>query len=810
MGGWSAAFLWARGHARRRWRSLLVLGVLAGLTSSFAMAAAAGARRTETALARLESTTRSADAIVFTSQVQVLHPNWGALEKRPEVLELAPWDLLFGYVEGQPGGVLFASDDGRWGTLVDKPIVLEGRMYNPRADDEMVVDDQTASAMHVRVGEIIPFHAYAPDQLATQGTPRGARIGLEVVGIVRDTEEFLFTPGGLISPGVVAHYRHQMLVAPNAMVRIRAGHGGVAALRRDVTSVVAAGVPVLDLLTAGRRVTTTLTVEGFALWLLAVAVVLAGGLVIAQVLSRSVSLIGEDARQLRALGLTRGDFALGSTLAHGTVFVVATAIGLLGTIAFSPMFPVGLGRQVDPGPGVHADWTVLGIGLPGALVLLAAATLFMTMVTLRREAQPVAGGRSVIAAWLRRTAPVPVSLGASAALERTRGAQGTPVRPALIGAMVGVVGVVGALTIDNGIHHALANPQLAGVTWAAAITPLPQDLTSTSVSPALLYAAKRAAPGASTAVVRRDLVDVDGVGVPTYSVIDVSFGAGPISFVPVSGRAPAGAGEAAIGPATAQLLDVHVGDWVRIAHGARVRIVGEALFPTDVHSEFDEGLWLVPKEFDLVVPPNSAASPDEEVALRFPATGGQEASALRAAAAYGAGTAPPPSPLDHLLAALGGPNSPLGQNAQPANIPLELTNLGDIAELPTLLSVFLAVLALAALSLVLVISSRTRRHECAVLRAIGLGPRASRSIMYWQATAIAVVGLVVGLPLGTVVGRWVWHEVTVRVPLVYIAPFTLAVVALAIPVTLALANVVAIWPASRISSSHPAEALRTE
>ena len=713
-------------------------------------------------------------------------------------------------MEGQPGGVLFASDDGRWGTLVDKPIVLEGRMYNPRADDEMVVDEQTASAMHVRVGEIIPFHAYAPDQPATQGTPRGARLGLKVVGIVRDTEEFLFTPGGLISPGVVAHYRHQMLIAPNAMVRIRAGQGGVAALRRDVTSVVAPGAPVLDLQSAGRRVTTTLTVEGFALWLLAVAVVLAGGLVIAQVLSRSVSLIGEDARPLRALGLTRNDFALGSVLTHGTVFVVATAIGLLGTIAFSPLFPVGLGRQVDPGPGVHADWTVLGIGLPGALALLVAATLFMTMVTLRRETRHVAGGRSAIAAWLRRTAPVPVSLGASAALERTPGAQGTPVRPALIGAMVGVLGVVSALTIDSGIHHALANPQLAGVTWAGSITPLPEDLTPTSVSMGLLRTAQEAAPGASTAVVRRDLVEVDGVGVPTYSVLDVSDEAGPISFVPVSGRAPARAGEAAIGPSTAKLLDVHVGDWVRIAHGARARIVGEALFPTDVHSEFDEGLWLVPKEFNSVVPPNSAASPDEEVALRFPAAGGQEASALRAAAAYGADKAPPPSPLDHVLAALGGPNSPLGQNAQPANIPLELTNLGDIAELPTLLSVFLALLALAALSLVLVISSRTRRHECAVLRAIGLGPRASRSIVYWQATAIAVGGLVVGLPLGTVVGRWVWHEVTARVPLVYIAPFTLMVVGLAIPATLVLANAVATWPARRISLLRPAEALRAE
>ena len=595
--------MWAGRHARRRWRSLVVLGVLAGLTASIAMAAAAGARRTDTALARLESTTRSPDAIVFTSQVQVLHPDWAALEKRPEVLALAPWDLLFGYLQGQPGGVLFASDDGRWGTLVDHPIVLQGRMYNPRADDEMVIDQDVAATEHLGVGSVIPFHAYAPDQPATQGEPKGANVALKVVGVVRDTDEFLFTPGGLLSPGVVAHFRSRMFIAPNAMVRIRPGHGGVAALRRDVTSVVAPNVPVLDLDSSGRRVTTTLSVESFALWVLVGAVILAGGLLVAQMLGRSVSLIGEDARALRALGLTRRDVAWGSILIHGSVFAIASGVGLLGAIALSPLLPLGLGRQIDPDAGFHADWTVLGIGLAATLVLLVTATVFMALATMRRETRHVAGQRSVVTAWLRRSAPVPVSLGASAAFERAAGSQGTPVRPALVGAMIGVLGVVSALTVDHGIHHALANPQLAGVTWAVSITPPPQDLTPTSVSKSLLQQTQQAAPGASTAVVRRDLVDVNGVGVPTFSVRDVSDRAGSISLVSVSGRAPTAAHEADIGPSTAKVLDVRVGDSVRIAHGVRVRIVGEALFPSDVHSEFDEGLWLIPSEFDSVVPP---------------------------------------------------------------------------------------------------------------------------------------------------------------------------------------------------------------
>src|SRR5579871_3138219 len=97
-GGWAAATLWARRHARRRWRSLLVLGLLAGLTASLAMAAAAGARRTSTALARLESDTRASDAIVFTSQVHDFSPQWGALPRRPEVASFVRWDLLWGFL----------------------------------------------------------------------------------------------------------------------------------------------------------------------------------------------------------------------------------------------------------------------------------------------------------------------------------------------------------------------------------------------------------------------------------------------------------------------------------------------------------------------------------------------------------------------------------------------------------------------------------------------------------------------------------------------------------------------------------------
>ena len=203
-----------------------------------------------------------------------------------------------------------------------------------------------------------------------------------------------------------------------------------------------------------------------------------------------------------------------------------------------------------------------------------------------------------------------------------------PVRPALIGAVVGVLGVVGALTINAGIVHALANPELAGVTWGASVTPPPADVTSTSVTGRLLSEVGRAAPDASVAVVRRDLVDVNGVGVPTFAVLDVGGTGSPVTLAMVSGRPPKTRDEAAMGPATAVSLGVHVGNWVTIGHHMRVRLVGEALFPTDVHSEFDEGLWLTRAEFDAVVPPPMPSLADELVVVRFPTTHDEEGQAL--------------------------------------------------------------------------------------------------------------------------------------------------------------------------------------
>src|SRR5580698_8732187 len=131
--GARAAAFWARRDVRRRWKSLVLLGVLIGLTAGFALSAWAGARRTDTALERLRVQTNAADAVVFPSQVGVAHPNWNRLRDRPEVKSVAVWDLLFGNYNGNNPELLFGSADGTYLGSVDRPVVVKGRMLNPHS-----------------------------------------------------------------------------------------------------------------------------------------------------------------------------------------------------------------------------------------------------------------------------------------------------------------------------------------------------------------------------------------------------------------------------------------------------------------------------------------------------------------------------------------------------------------------------------------------------------------------------------------------------------------------------------------------------
>ena len=142
--------------------------------------------------------------------------------------------------------------------------------------------------------------------------------------------------------------------------------------------------------------------------------------------------------------------------------------------------------------------------------------------------------------------------------------------------------------------------------------------------------------------------------------------------------------------------------------------------------------------------------------------------------------------------------------------PPDVANLAQVRWMPLALAAFLVVLALAAISHALVTAVRRRRRDLGIVRALGFRKGQVRAAVVVQAATLAVVGLVVGLPLGIVIGRTAWSVVasglgvatTPRAPM-------LALLAL-VPLTMITAALVGLLPARSAARLRTAEALAAE
>ncbi len=786
----AATRLWAAADLRARWRSLVVLGVLAGITAGLAVAAYDGAQRTGTALDRLTTRTAGADALVFGSQIGQTTPDWSKLAAEPEVATLAQWGLLFGLIDGEFGGPLFVSMDGTWSTAVDRPVVIAGRMFDPTSSDEIVVDEPTLRNEGIGVGGTIKFQALGPTDNQEVGQVTGPEVELKVVGVIRSTWQFAFAADGTawVSPGYIARYGSQVQVPVNAAVRLTPG-SDMAVFRAHASDDVAAGIPVLDLRGAARRVRVTTGVERTMLIVLAIVLVLAGLVMVGQALARSGATIGVDAPTLRAMGMTRSDLTSTALVPHVLTSAVAVVATVATAVIASRWFPVGFAAEIDPDRGFQVAVVPTLVGALAVLLAIGVVAGGAAWMASRPDVSDSAPRAVGLLAWLRRLRPFSVGLGAGMAFDARAGRRGTGARAALLGAVAAVAGVVGMVTLDRGITDSLHHPERAGVVWDATVVPTAQDMSLDGVSSDVVESV-RAQPGVvGAATVLRAVMDVSGTGVPVYTEYDAG-SEEQIRFALVSGRLPTAPHEVALGPASASAIGVGVGDHVTLADGTDARVVGIALFPTDVHAEFDEGALVQPDTFvslQQAVNPDMSEIVDEAVVVRF--AGG---------------------PSEARVAALAGALGDSVASVDPAEVPLELTNLRKVRTLPLLLSLFLAVLGVSAVGHALFTSVRRRDRELAVLRALGATRRNTRVIVGAQITVIATAGLLVGVPVGVVLGRYGWHRITTRVPLTFVAPMALVAVALVVPAAVLVANALAVLPGRRAARLDPAEILRSE
>jgi FtsX-like permease family len=383
---------------------------------------------------------------------------------------------------------------------------------------------------------------------------------------------------------------------------------------------------------------------------------------------------------------------------------------------------------------------------------------------------------------IRAALPLPAALGAGLALQGGQGERAVPVRPAIAGSVAGILGIVGVLGLVHGIDDALAKPRRAGQVWDAGI-----DVSDPSTVPGMEDQLRGDGQVSTAAELQRVPLTVGNAGLPIYALKPVK---GDLSFVVLHGHAPKSPDEISLGPSSLKSLHRTVGGRVQVTgsngQSATFKIVGTTLLLQTPHSSFDQGAWLPPAVLEKLIDPTQR---DLEVGLVATARSGIKTSAF----------------VRHLQKEF-----PDAGEVGRADLPQDVIYLRNVRNLPRALAAFLALLGIAAVGHALVMTVRRRRHDLAVLRAIGLRPSQSAACIFWQAMTVAIVALAIGVPLGIVVGRLSWRWVADSTPLLYVPPLAALAIVIAIPAAIVLANMLAAYPARRAAGVRPAEVLRTE
>ena len=550
------------------------------------------------------------------------------------------------------------------------------------------------------------------------------------------------------------------------------------------TAIAGKDIPIRDTVEDNKRVEHATDLERTGLLLFAAAVALAGLMLVGQAIARVVFAIGDSAPTLRALGFVRRQLVAAIVLATLVIAVTGALVTLVVATALSPRFPIGLAGTLDPDRGVHFDaFTLIGGAVAVAVISTAIAFVSATRATSRRPANPYRH-TSRIAAAIRAVASPSVGIGAGMALERGRGERALPVRVAILGGVVAVVGVVGSLGLLHGIDDALHEPKRSGQVWDAQVFP-----DSKRALRKIETVARHDPAVSAIGVMQRAPFNVDHVGLPVYTVDQVHGGR---PFAVLSGQPPSAPDQVVLGPATARALHRGVGDRVVIVAGRQrpvtMTVTGLGLLPQDAHSSFDQGAWVTPAGFARITDGNIDGffeSADISVVVAFRPT-------ANAAAA-----------IDRL-------HRTTGAEVDARIMPQDVLLLRNVRTLPKDLAIFLVLLGIAALGHALVTAVRRRRHDIAVLRTLGFTPRQAALCIASQASVIGMISLVIGIPLGIVVGQLAWRWVAEVTPLLYVPPTAVLAVLFVIPATVIGANVLAAWPANRASRIRPADVLRTD
>ncbi|GAA4624869.1 hypothetical protein GCM10023196_026780 [Actinoallomurus vinaceus] len=515
-------------------------------------------------------------------------------------------------------------------------------------------------------------------------------------------------------------------------------------------------------------------------------------LVIGIVVSGAVSAATRRIGILKSLGFTPAQVVRAYVAQALIPATVGTVLGVLfGNLLSIPVMGEAE-RAYGTGTLTVAPW--IDVVVPAAALAAVAATALApalragrlrTVEAIAVGRTPRAGrGRAIRRLLGRLPLPRPVSL--CLATPFSRPARSATIATAVALGTIGVTFGVGLTMSLSAIQDGLNRRTPGAVVVHAAPPP---GAGAPQVADADAIAAKiRAQPG-TRRFFRSGQTRVGVAGLAGATTViafqgDSSWG----SYQMVSGSWFSGPGQAVVPSGFLNATGTHIGDTVTLTGGGRtapVRIVGEAL---DLH---EEGMTVLTDEASLAGLGVPVDPPSIEFAVDLrPGTGTQ---------AY----------LSSLNTAL----RPLGVTAQ--------ANSGEVSGVVVAMDTLAAILALMLVAVAglgvlntVVLDTRERVHDLGVLKALGMAPRQTLTMVVTSVAGIGLLAGALGVPVGVALHDYVLpvmgRAAGTRFPAADIAVYDLPVLAPLLLGGLVLATAGALLPAGWAARTRTATALRTE
>ncbi len=827
-----------------QWGAYLSLVVLVALMGGIAMGSIAAARRTQSAYPAFLAATNASDLTMSTygvtsnSSASNYSPRLTSeIAHLPEVKRVESWvgaQIVPLESDGAPNLTAPMNPVGSVDGLYfdeDRATPVVGRMANPKRADEFVTTALGAHLLGIHIGEVVPMGVYTAAQFSSAGfgTPQVApelRIGVRLVGIVVFNNEVIeddtdrLPTDFLITPALTSK-----LIAADAVqgtwygMQLRHGSRDIPeaeqALIRLLPSGSDANFNVASL--TETKVERAVKPESIALGVFGAIAALAALAIALLAISRQLRAGDEDVQVLRALGASPTTTLADQVVGIVVAIVVGSVLAVVVAVSLSPLSPLGpIGAVYHP-PAVAFDWTVLGLGL---VVLIGGLGATSVALAYRSAPQRLAARSGSEPSRDSKLVQIATSSGLSAsgviglrfALNPSQGRTAVPARSVLIGAAIAVAIVTTTLTFSSGLHTLVSRPALYGWNWNYALS------SENDVPPAALTALNHDHDVWASSGYHPLSVQIDGQTVPVLLGPNHAAVAPPI----LSGHAVDNNNQIVLGAITLSLLHKHIGDTVVFSFGspstaplylppAKLVIVGTATMPAIGGSgNFAEhpsmGTGAVLSEYVSPAIRHATQQPDPN--LNGP---GIVFVRLRGSVGSAGGMADM-----HRVAQLANkvfatdPNA-AGDNVEVLGVqhPAEIVNYQSTGATPVILAAGLAFGATAALALTLIVSVRRRRRELALLKTLGFTSRQLAATIAWQASVIAVIAVIIGVPLGIVAGRQLWVVFARSINAVPqpTVPTSLLLVTVC---TLALANLVAAVPARLAARTPAAFVLRAE